>query len=462
MGQIRIFAFEDIQLVDLPAQQLWQATLSELQGTLSRTAFDNWIRPARLVSIDSNTATVSAENPYVASTVQSRYALEIGRVLSGLLGRQIEVQVTVEHGSRDLPSGDAEPAMATPRQLSLTAESGLNPRYIFDNYIVGSSNRFAHAAALAVADQPGTKYNPLYIWGGVGLGKTHLLHAIGHRALKQNLDLVLMYVSSETFTNDMIQSLRTQHMEEFRERYRGIDLLMIDDIQFIGGKDSTQEEFFHTFNALYQTGKQVVISSDKPPKAIAGLVERLRSRFEGGLIADVQLPDYEMRMAILSAKAEELNRELPRDVVEYVAQRDQSNIRELEGALNKVLAYSAMTGKPLVIETAIEALTNGSLSGRRDSLTPNDIVEVVAARCRVDLIDLRGRSRSREYVVPRQIAMYLIRELTDASLVDIGNALGDRDHTTVMHGIDKIKKELETSSDLRTRVLQIREAILTG
>ncbi|MDQ2682055.1 MAG: chromosomal replication initiator protein DnaA, partial [Chloroflexota bacterium] len=266
---------------------------------------------------------------------------------------------------------------------------------------------------------------------------------------------------SETFTNEVIASIRNQRMEEFREKYRGVDLLMIDDIQFIAGKESTQEEFFHTFNALHQSGKQIIISSDKPPKAISNLVERLRSRFEGGLIADVQLPDYEMRTAILSARAEELGRALPPDVVEFVAQRDQSNIRELEGALNRILAYAAMTGKPITLETAIEAISENGRTARRDTAGASDIVEVVSGHFRVAVSDLQGRSRSREIVVPRQIAMYLLRELTKLSLEEIGAALGNRDHTTVMHGIEKITRELESDSTLRTHVLQLRESLLT-
>jgi chromosomal replication initiator protein len=449
--------------LDLPAQQLWQAALSELQHSLSRSSFDNWIRPARLVEIGATAATLSADNPQVAATLRNRFLDDISRVLSELVGRPLDVVVTVQSDGRDQgPPSPANPLEPLARQLTLTANSGLNPRYIFDTYIVGSSNRFAHAASLAVTEQPGEKYNPLYIWGGVGLGKTHLLHAIGHRALENNPNLVLTYVSSETFTNEVIASIRNQRMEEFRERYRGVDLLMIDDIQFIAGKESTQEEFFHTFNALHQSGKQVVISSDKPPKAISNLVERLRSRFEGGLIADVQLPDYEMRTAILIAKAEELGRALPSDVVEYIAQRDQTNIRELEGALNKVLAYAQMAGKPIDIETAIEALTDATRTNRRNSLTPADISEVVAEHFRIDLSDMRGDSRSQKFVVPRYIAMYLIRELTKVSLVDIGKELGNRDHTTIMHGIARINREIDADSGLRTHITQIREALLTG
>ncbi len=443
--------------MDLGAQQLWQATLGELEASMSRNAFENWIRPARFVSMGQNEITLSAENPYAANTIQTRHADEISAAIHNLTGRRMAVTVVVETGDRETLATDPK----SPRQLTLTNDHGLNPRYIFDTYIVGSSNRFAHAAALAVAEKPGAQYNPLYIWGGVGLGKTHLLHAIGHEALKNNPGLIILYVSSETFTNDLINSLRNQRMEDFRDRYRGIDLLMIDDIQFIGNKDSTQEEFFHTFNALHQAGKQVVLSSDKPPKQIGGLVDRLRSRFEGGLIADVQLPDYEMRTAIIRQKAEELGQILPNDVVEYIAQRDQSNIRELEGALNRVLAYVGITGKPLVIESAVEALSGAVVVGRRAEVTPEEIIERVALHYQVDASDLAGKSRSRENVIPRQVAMYLIRELTDISLAEIGQMLGDRDHTTVMHGIEKVKRDLETSSDLRSQMVQIRDSILT-
>ena len=452
---------------DLSTRQIWQSALAELQSMLPRTAFENWIRPSTLVTLDDGVATLRAANTFSATTIESRHAADIEQVLGRVTGRPVRLTVTSGQAAREParePKGDGAPPLPElppSRQLPLGADTGLNPRHLFDNYIVGSSNRFAHAASLSVAEQPGTKYNPLYIWGGVGLGKTHLLHAIGHRCLVRDRRLSIVYVSSETFTNDMINSLRTQRMEDFRERYRKIDVLMIDDIQFIGGKESTQEEFFHTFNALHQSGKQVIISSDKPPKAIAGIEERLRSRFEGGLIADVQLPDYEMRTAILRAKAEELRVSLPPDVVEYVAQRDQSNIRELEGALNKILAYAALTGQTMSLQLAMEALTDAR-SGRRDAITPAEILETVAAQFRVKVEDLQGRKRTKEVVNPRQIAMFLVRELTPASLVEIGAALGGRDHTTVMHGIDKVGRDLETDAALRAQVVSLRETLLVG
>lgn len=504
--------------MQMQAKQLWQAVLGDLQVRLSRNAFENWLRPTTIIGFDDDIATVAAANTFGASTLQARYANDIEQVMSDIVGRPIRVEFTVlrnEEPRRDdpdirlssaqptipashsaaqerrLPGGippeahdrtmprssdtprrtSSAPVAATPRpapapsqQLSLapTPSHGLNPRYIYDHYVVGSSNRFAHAASLAVADKPGGHYNPFFIHGGVGLGKTHLLHAIGHRALAQRPELVVVYISSEKFTNDLINALRGQRMEEFRSRYRTIDILMIDDIQFIAGKTSTQEEFFHTFNALYQSGKQVVLSSDRPPKAIAELEDRLRSRFEGGLIADVQAPDYEMRTAILRTKAEELGAILPDEVFEFVAHRDQANIRELEGALNKIIAYTQITGRPANLQLAMEALTDAAITQRRAKISRADIVDIVADHFRVSATDIRGRGRSKEIVAPRQVAMYLIREETSASLLEIGNELGGRDHTTVMHGIDKIEHQLQTDTALRAQLMAVREALFAG
>jgi chromosomal replication initiator protein len=351
----------------------------------------------------------------------------------------------------------------TPMQMTLTPArgAGLHPRYVFRTYVVGSSNRFAHAASVSVAEHPGGKYNPLFLHGGVGLGKTHLLHATGHRAIELNPRLQVAYVTSEKFTNDLIAAIRQQRTDDFRARYREIDILMIDDIQFIAGKESTQEEFFHTFNALYQSGKQVIISSDKPPKAISALEERLRSRFEGGLIADVQLPDYEMRIAILRLKGEELGLVMPGDVTEYIAQKDQKNIRELEGALNKVIARAQLTGEPLTLGLAIDALADASANGQRARVTREDVLRAVELHFSLGRRELTGRSRTKEVVLPRQIAMYLLRADTDASLIEIGDELGGRDHTTVLHGIRQIERQMTTDSALRSRVFAIRESITT-
>jgi len=504
--------------LQMDVSHLWQAVLGDLQVRLTRTAFDNWLRQTSLIGIDGDTATVVAENTFTASTLQARYASQVEHVLGEMLGHPVRVHFAVKGrviddaravGSTDdsialgrvgtrsvfnapppsthrarrgparsathgtAPEGQskraarsdpphAEQAGARQIELAATPTHGLNPRYVYDTYVVGSGNRFAHAASLSVAEHPGGKYNPFFVHGGVGLGKTHLLHAVGHRALELEPDLNIVYVSSEKFTNDLIDSIRKQRMEEFRSRYRTIDILMIDDIQFIAGKESTQEEFFHTFNALYQSGKQVIITSDKPPKAISSLEDRLRSRFEGGLITDVQLPDYEMRTAILRAKGEELRISLPADVIEYVAQRDQSNIRELEGALNKVIFRAQITGEPISLPLAMEALTDAAVGARRTQTTPSKIIDAVADHFGVSLKDLRGRQRTKEIVLPRQIAMYLLREELELPHAEIGKHLGGRDHTTVMHGTKQIERALTSDANLRSQILTIREAIFSA
>lgn len=461
-------------LMEMQPTQLWQAVLGELETRIPKSTFNNWLRQTTLVAYTDDVATVSAASPFAVSTLQGRYAGQVESALSTMVGRPVRVRfVVASAGDAAEPPAKSrktsEPPKPKPQakpeeQLSLapTPTHGLNPRYIYENYVVGSSNRFAHAASLSVAEKPGGMYNPFFVYGGVGLGKTHLLHAVGHRALELRPNLSVVYVSSEKFTNDVINGIRTQKMDEFRSRYRTIDILMIDDIQFIAGKESTQEEFFHTFNTLYQSGKQVIISSDKRPRDIAGLEDRLRSRFDGGLSADVQSPDVEMRTAILRAKGEELGIALPNDTIEYIAQRDQASIRELEGALNKVIAFSHITGSAISLQLAMEALTDTAIGLRRERLTPGDVLRAVTMYFNVSLKELMGRSRTREIVNPRQIAMYLMREETSASLVDIGHQLGGRDHTTVMHGIAKIEREFEIDATLRQQVMAIREALYTG
>ncbi len=363
----------------------------------------------------------------------------------------------------ELPTVADRPPQRHQASLSAAPAHGLNPRYTYETYVVGGSNRFAHAASLAVADRPGVKYNPFYVYGGVGLGKTHLIQAIGFKALAANPDLVIRYVSSEKFTNDLINALRARtDMEEFRNRYRLIDILMIDDIQFIAGKEATMEEFFHTFNALREGGKQVIITSDKPPKSIGGLEERLRSRFEGGLIADVQAPDYEMRMAILRAKSDEMGIAVPDDVAEYIAGKDQSNTRELEGALNTIVARAELTNRPVSLDLAMESLTETAMVSRRKKLNPGAIVEIVAGHYAVSVSAIQGKTRTKDIVRPRQVAMYLIRNETSASLVEIGQVLGGRDHTTVMHGITRIETDLASDSALRSQLMSIRELLFTS
>ena len=333
----------------------------------------------------------------------------------------------------------------------------LNARYTFSTFIVGAGNQLAHAASVAVAEAPGHAYNPLFLYGGVGLGKTHLLHAIGHNALENGL--VVLYVSSETFTNEMINAIRYRTNEEFRAKYRSADVLLVDDIQFIAGKDSTEEEFFHTFNSLYESNKQIVMCSDRPPKAIVSLEERLRSRFEWGLIADIQPPDLETRVAILRAKADLSQRMVPDDVIQYLASRVQSNIRELEGSLNRLLAFSQLQRMPLTIDTAKAALANIATDARQRRVSIDDVLNAVSEYYRISLDDLRGKQRDKHIVVPRQVAMYLMRQETEASLMEIGQALGGRDHSTVLHGCDKISREVNENTALRKEVLAIRQQI---
>ncbi|MBI2322197.1 MAG: chromosomal replication initiator protein DnaA [Chloroflexi bacterium] len=338
-----------------------------------------------------------------------------------------------------------------------SSNGGLNPRYTFATFIVGNSNRLAHAAAVAVAARPATAYNPLFIYGGVGLGKTHLLHAIGHEMRRQGR--AVTYVSSERFTNDLINAIRMQRTEEFRARYRTADALLIDDIQFIAGKEGTQEEFFHTFNALHEATRQIVLSSDRPPKAMVALEERLRSRFEWGLIADIQPPDLETRLAILRAKAETQPTAVPPEVLDFLARRVQSNIRELEGSLNRVVALAMLSNQQLTIEVARDALLEMHDDRGRPRATPRRVVEVVAEYYGLDVAALRGKKRDKNVVVPRQVAMYLLREVTDCSLQEIGQELGGRDHTTVHHGYEKIAHEINVSNELRRDIFAIRERL---
>ncbi len=334
----------------------------------------------------------------------------------------------------------------------------LNARYTFATFIVGSGNRLAHAASQAVAEAPGYAYNPLFLYGGVGLGKTHLLHAIGHTALQNNL--TVLYVSSETFTNEIINAIRFRTTEEFRAKYRSVDVLLVDDIQFIAGKDSTEEEFFHTFNSLHESNKQIVICSDRPPAAIVSLEDRLRSRFAWGLIADIQPPDLETRIAILQAKAEGLRRRVPDDVILFLASRVQSNIRELEGSLNRLMAFAELQGAPLNVDTAKAALANLANDGRQRRVSVADILAAVAEHYHLPADDLRGKQRDKHIVTPRQVAMYLMRQETEASLLEIGQALGGRDHSTVLHGCEKISREINENTGLRKEVLAIRQKLL--
>jgi chromosomal replication initiator protein len=446
----------------------WKATLGELELQMTRATFNTWLKDARLLGQDNDEYIVGVRNDYAKDWLERRLYDTISRTLSSIVRKPVNLRFVVWSDEiiaepQKLNNGAVRKAekSARPAHTILEANSpygsgsALNKRFTFASFVVGSSNRLAHAAALSVAENPGQTYNPLFIYGGVGLGKTHLLHAIGQKCEGEGLNVC--YISSETFTNDLVQSIRNKTMAEFRERYRTPDLLMIDDIQFIAGKESTQEELFHTFNELHSQGKQVVISSDRPPKAMVTLEERLQSRFEWGLMADIQLPDIEMRKAILHSKAEDSGIYVPDEVLELIAHRVRKNIRELEGSLNKVVAYSQLTGQPVDVDLVNMALSD--LVKRPDKVTVDQVVDAVCRYYKVSEDAMSSSSRSRTIAYPRQVAMYLARTETDASLPQIGARLGNRDHTTILYGYEKIAKEVERDDSIRRDTLEIKAVL---
>lgn len=436
-------------------ERLWQAALGQLQMEMPRASFDTWVRDAELLSYEDGQFIIGVPNAYAKDWLEDRLLSTVKRILTSMQGRTVKVRFVV--WSEDPVKVVEEPKILdADRSLERApAQSHLNNRYTFESFVVGPSNRLAHAATLAVAESPASAYNPLFLYGGVGLGKTHLLHALGHACRESGLRV--LYVSSEEFTNDLINAIRTHTTEAFRERYRRIDVLLIDDIQFIAGKESTQEEFFHTFNTLHSQDKQIVISSDRPPKAMVTLEERLRSRFEWGLTADIQPPDFETRLAILRSKAERGGRSVDPELLEMIARRVQSNIRELEGALTRVLAFADLRSQPLNPALVEGALVD--LLPRSGGLTIDRIIDAVAEQFSLTRDKLLSRDRSRDVALPRQVAMYLIREETSASLPQIGEELGGRDHTTVMYGCDKISDLMETDDAFRRQVLALREKL---
>jgi chromosomal replication initiator protein len=445
----------------MKAEQAWQSVLGQLQTEMPKASFDTWVRDTQVLSYEDGMLVVGVDNAYARDWLESRLASTVNRLLVGVMNRSVDVRFVVSSGTETAGEADdqqpdvldSEPASLINAPLAIERHPALNPRYIFDNFVVGSNNRLAHAAALAVAENPAHSYNPLFLYGGVGLGKTHLLHAIGNACHERGLNV--LYVSSEEFTNDMINSIRMHTTQAFREKYRSADVLLVDDIQFIAGKESTQEEFFHTFNTLHGQDKQIIVSSDRPPKAMVTLEERLRSRFEWGLAADIQPPDLETRLAILRSKAERAGRTVPDEILETIARRVQSNIRELEGALNRILAFADLSGSPLTPQLAEVALAD-LLPQRRD-LTTDQVVALVANKFKVSVDQLIGRDRSREIALPRQVAMYLLRREVNVSLPQIGEALGGRDHTTVMYAIQQIASKIETDSGLRRDVIDIKQ-----
>ena len=445
----------------------WKATLGELEMQMTKATFNTWLKDARLLACEEDEFVVGVRNDYAKDWLENRLHDTILRTLSTIAGRKMKIRFVVwsdELIAPALPALNGNGHIKKPTQIQVIDEeqseqndydNTLNDRFTFSTFVVGPSNRLAHAAALSVAENPGQTYNPLFIYGGVGLGKTHLLHAIGHK--RRLMGDRVCYISSETFTNDLVQSIRKKQMDQFRERYRTPDVLMIDDIQFIAGKESTQEELFHTFNELHSQGKQVVISSDRTPKAMVTLEERLKSRFAWGLMADIQLPDVETRKAILQAKAEECQIDVPDHVMEMIAHYVRNNIRELEGALNKVLAYSQLSGGEIGVDLVEMALAD--LVGMPDKLTLDEVIRATCDYYNVQIDDMLSASRKRTIAIPRHMVMYLARTETDASLPHIGNQLGNRDHTTIMYGYEKIASLAETDANTRRAIMEIKAAL---
>ena len=440
----------------MEASQAWQATLGQLQMEMPKATYDTWVKDTKYIDHSKDTFIIGVQNAYARDWLENRLTSTATKMLSGIMECPQKVVFKLNSREEIIYEPEEEPVYieevsAPPRKHN----GSFNARYSFSNFVVGPNNRLAHAASQAVAENPANAYNPLFLYGGVGLGKTHLLHAIGSEIVRRGQNI--LYVSSEEFTNDLINAIRKHDTSSFRERYRKIDVLLIDDIQFIAGKESTQEEFFHTFNTLHGQNKQIVITSDRPPKAMVTLEERLRSRFEWGLIVDIQPPELETRLAILRSKAERAGRQVENDILEYIAHQIQSNIRELEGALTRVLAFSDLSGKALDLELTKMALVD--FLPEIGTPDPNQILNIVAKAYNLTNEELLSRNRSKSIALPRQVAMYLLREVGNASLPQIGQQLGGRDHTTVMYACEKVADLIERDDMFRRQVFQIRDQL---
>ncbi|HEV8338066.1 MAG TPA: chromosomal replication initiator protein DnaA [bacterium] len=442
------------------ATELWQVAVRRIAEQLNKPSFESFVKAMRPLNMRGDTLVFSVPDSFAKEWVETRYAGMIRDALRAAAGRDVAVSFTVAEAA---PAPALEPPSSRERLLPRSINGlALSPKYTFETFVVGAGNRFAHAAARAVAEQPAKAYNPLFIYGGVGLGKTHLLQAIGHHVLTLESFHRVTYVSSEKFTNELINSIRDDKTVEFRNRYRNVDVLLIDDIQFLAGKERTQEEFFHTFNTLHESARQIIITSDRPPKDIPTLEDRLRSRFEWGLIADIQPPDLETRIAILRKKAETDGIHIPDDVADFIAQRVQTNIRELEGALVRVVAYATLTRTPITTTLAEEVLRELLPAVRVKPVTIPAIQRVVAEFFDIRVEDMRAKRRTKAVAFPRQVAMYLAREVTDSSLPRIGEEFGGRDHTTVMHACDRVRDALQRDTHLAASVKRLVDRLHQG
>ena len=443
-------------------QEKWTDILNmiKIEHQLSDVSFKTWLEPLTVHKVEGNTVTVVVPTGQIGiNYIRNKYLLPLNVAVSEATGKEYDIALIEP---KDIPPETVQAPVSSITINENIEKANLNPRYTFDTFVVGSNNKMAHAASVAVAESPREAYNPLFIYGGVGLGKTHLMHSIAHYVLEKNSEAKVLYVTSELFTNELIESIRNGNnstMTKFREKYRNIDVLLIDDIQFIIGKESTQEEFFHTFNTLHGAKKQIIISSDKPPKDMEILEDRLRSRFEWGLIVDISAPDFETRMAILKKKEELDGYYIDDEVIEYIAQNVKSNIRELEGSLNKIMAYANLENKEINLALAEKVLKDIISPNQKRTITPELIINTVAEHFDLTTADLIGNKRSSKIAYPRQIAMYLCRHMTDTTLKIIGDSLGGRDHTTIMSGIRRIEKEVDTSDETREIINILKKKI---